>query len=232
MYMMRDIKMGLGAALIVWSMFYGAGVAHHSWAPPKEPPVAARAIYLDKQDATVMLLAAGAQGSGFFIDPHYIVTNAHVAEDVGTEVEIYHPDRGFTYGTTIYSNRKVDLAVVYTTTPAPDFYVLADYYPEIGQRVFNIGSPYSECNTLGEGQVTGIGRVAIVDGVFRAHLLQVNTGIAPGSSGSPIIDINGKVVAIVSMRVASPEFGYGPEAARYRKILYAAVADHQLLIGN
>lgn len=68
--------------------------------------------------------------------------------------------------------------------------------PDMGQRIYTIGCPLNNRGTVSSGYVDG--PVGVVDG---QALLQVRMEVEPGSSGSPVFDRDGTLVAVVKGRL-------------------------------
>jgi len=68
--------------------------------------------------------------------------------------------------------------------------------PDMGQRVFSIGCPLDHKGTVSKGFVDGTPK--LVDG---QPLLQVRMEVEPGSSGSPVFNSKGNLVAVVKGRL-------------------------------
>src|SRR5207244_9673605 len=68
--------------------------------------------------------------------------------------------------------------------------------PEVGSRVAVIGSPFGLEGTVSEGIISGH-RDAKKDDQW----LQMTAAVSPGSSGSPVVDENGKVVGIATFLI-------------------------------
>ena len=65
----------------------------------------------------------------------------------------------------------------------------------MGERVFSIGCPNNLWGTLSPGTINGPPRLVNV-----RPLWQVEMNIYPGSSGSPVFDAQGQLVAMVKGR--------------------------------
>lgn len=138
-------------------------------------------------------------GSGFLIaQDGYIVTNAHVVGEESTVTVKFN--QGFTLeGRVVKVNRDFDLALV--KTPGEDMAAMAlgdDAQLLIGEELFAIGTPLDE--QLGQTVTRGImsGRREFQGRTF----LQTDVSINPGNSGGPIVDENGKVVGVATLKIA------------------------------
>lgn len=149
---------------------------------------------------------AYASGSGFVLENHIFVTNHHVIKDgVGITVKL----DGLTYdnkGWYLFDNDKFDLFGVYlsssysdvgrVTGTSPSKYLPFSLdLPEIGDKVYAIGSPLGLENTLSEGIVSGI---RDNDGVT---MIQHTADTDHGSSGGALINEYGEVIGITSSGV-------------------------------
>jgi serine protease Do len=143
-------------------------------------------------------------GSGFFIDPRgYLITNHHViASEVDTEYEGYSrlyirlpddPDERVPARVVGY-DRIFDIALLKVELDAPYVLSFTDLRSlEPGRRIIAIGSPGGLENTITSGIISATGRRFLQMG----DALQVDVPINPGSSGGPLLDENGNVVAVV-----------------------------------
>jgi S1-C subfamily serine protease len=147
-----------------------------------------------------------ATGSGFVIDGGMFITNHHVTEGgVGIKVKL----DGVTYdnkGWYWMDNVKTDLfglflSTSYTTdghTSGTSPYKYLSYQtelPEIGDKVYAIGSPYGLENSISDGIVSGI---RTVDGVT---MIQHTADIDHGSSGGALLNEYGDVIGVTSSGV-------------------------------
>lgn len=133
-----------------------------------------------------------ASGSGFYIDDgKKIVTNSHVIEKAnkikvidsnGVEKIVRHVS---------FFSKARDLAVI-SLFEAGKPLDIANKIPEVGESVVTIGNPRGLESTLSTGIVSGIRRI---EGVT---LIQTTTPISPGSSGGPLMSLDGKVIGITT----------------------------------
>jgi serine protease Do len=147
-------------------------------------------------------------GSGFMVYPNYFVTNSHVAScsTTGKLVvkiagSVYHNgDEGWyhfdnadrdLYGTVISTSFDEE---GYATGDSPPtvFNIVSTELPEIGDKIYAIGSPQGLENSISEGIVSGIREQ---DGMTY---IQHTADIDHGSSGGVLLDQYGYVIGITS----------------------------------
>lgn len=133
------------------------------------------------------------QGSGFFIGENGLaVSNYHVFKGTGIGAEaIKMPNDNTAYKVTdIYQRSEDEDFILFRVGYDNDSYIpIASKRPEIGQRVFAIGSPRGLENTFSSGEVSQ----------WRGeNLMQISALIDHGSSGGALINEYGEVVGITS----------------------------------
>ena len=178
-------------------------------AAPAVVPAAAVAVAslssreLAKQSlpATVSLHCRESIGSGFFVEPDLVLTNAHVLCPAGEKIQAVLSDGQRLTGDTVRSNTAIDLALVRLPGARARPLPLGDVGDlALGDRVMMIGSPMGLEFTVHEGLVSHMGRVA--QGVAY---IQLDIKLNPGNSGGPIIDEQGRAVGIVTLKQAQAE---------------------------
>lgn len=134
----------------------------------------------------------GNQGTGFNLAPQgLIVTNRHVI-DSATSVEITFADGTRYIGQEIETIEGYDLAIIRLDGVGLPFLNLgAESLPEAGQVVTIIGNPYGFQRISARGEILGYAQVN------NEPIFVINANIAPGSSGSPVLDAEGSVVGII-----------------------------------
>jgi S1-C subfamily serine protease len=172
--------------------------------------------------SVVSIHAGSGRGTGFFVRPDIVLTNAHV---VGTNTSVRLQS-----GSTDYQARVVrlspgaDLAVlqVDSANPQQAFLTLGSARAvRAGQEVIAIGFALGVLsNTVTRGIVSAVRNTGSV------VLIQTDAAINPGNSGGPLVDRAGVVVGVSSMRVAGSQGGEG--------LAFAVAIDHgtQLLNGD
>ena len=138
-------------------------------------------------------------GSGTIIRPDgYILTNSHVIQ--GAErIAVTFYDGRMLEGEIVGVCPSADIAVIKVGAeglPAVEF---ADSDKvKVGQPVFAIGNPFGLPGgpTVTSGVISAIGRTIRSKSGTLEDLIQTDAAINPGNSGGPLIDENGKAVAI------------------------------------
>jgi len=142
--------------------------------------------------------AAGKQtglGTGFFVDDSHVVTCYHVI-DGATKAKI-KTATGKTYQVKgiSASDRIADVVRLSLASPVKGAKSLAlsKSLPKQGEKVVVFGSPLGLELTVSDGIVSAIRDIPGV-----AKIIQITAPISPGSSGSPVLNLKGEVVGVVT----------------------------------
>jgi serine protease Do len=145
-------------------------------------------------------------GSGFIVDPAgYIVTNEHVverAEDL--KIQVTTSD-GKTYEARYVSgDPSTDIAFIKIDCDQPLPYIdLNDPSPNLlGQTVLALGNPLGYGSSVSRGILSATNRAISINEQEYKDLLQTDAAINPGNSGGPLIDLQGKLVGVNSVKMA------------------------------
>ena len=138
------------------------------------------------------------RGSGFFIDLDRIVTNRHVL-DGAYRAEI-HSSTGAIYPvkSVLAVDAEGDIALLKVDTPVSGIRPLPiiKTTPQEGESVVVIGNP------LGlEGSVTNGIVSAVRDIPTFGRIIQITAPISAGSSGSPVVNMQGEVIGIATLQI-------------------------------
>ena len=151
--------------------------------------------------AVVAIETSTGRGSGFFVQPDTIVTNAHVAGS-DASVRIHLASGGTLTARVDKVAADIDLAVLKLPS-APDRTTvsLGDVgHVRSGEDVLAIGSSLGVFqNSVTRGIVSGVRRTGNV------VLIQTDAAINPGNSGGPLLDRNGVVIGINTMSIRSAQ---------------------------
>jgi S1-C subfamily serine protease len=162
--------------------------------------------------AVVLIETGTGRGSGFYVRPDLLVTNAHVVRGSSTvTVKFADGKSGAASVRSVADN--LDLALLKPAPGSEGTAVLglsSITRVRTGQEVVAIGSALGVLqNTVTRGIVSALRN----DGGLM--LLQTDAAINPGNSGGPLLDRTGQVVGVNTMKVG--------EAA---SIGFAVAADH------
>ena len=138
------------------------------------------------------------RGSGFFIDVDRVVTNRHVIEgafraEVHSSAGSIYPVKGV-----LAVDAEGDIAVLKVEAPANQVRPLAldRTSPQEGESVVVIGNPFGL-----EGSVTNGIVSAVRDIPTFGRIIQITAPISPGSSGSPVVNMQGQVIGVATLQI-------------------------------
>lgn len=138
------------------------------------------------------------RGSGFFIDSDRIVTNRHVIEgayraEVHSSTGSIYPVKGV-----LAVDAEGDLALLKIEAPANEVRPLSldRTSPQEGESVVVIGNPFGL-----EGSVTNGIVSAVRDIPTFGRIIQITAPISPGSSGSPVVNMQGQVIGVATLQI-------------------------------
>lgn len=135
----------------------------------------------------------GYQGSGFFINSDGLaVSNYHVFQgtNIGAEqIKLANSDEVYKVTEVIHSDAEEDFILFRVGASNTNYIPIAKYKPQVGEKVYAIGSPRGLENTFSSGEVSQ----------WRdKNLMQISALIDHGSSGGALINEYGEVVGITS----------------------------------
>lgn len=141
----------------------------------------------------------------------YIVTNQHVVANA-KEVEIVLNDDERIPATVLGGDTLTDLAVLEVDGASIDTVAKFGTADElaVGETVLAIGNPLGLdfANTVTKGIISGLNRTVEVDtnkdgqADWITEVLQTDAAINPGNSGGALVNSNGEVIGINSMKIA------------------------------
>lgn len=141
----------------------------------------------------------------------YILTNHHVIEDA-SYVKILTSQEKEVEAELLGSDEYSDIAVLsISAEEVLQVSTLGDSTEiELGDTVFTVGSPLGSkyMGTVTKGIVSGQDRKVTVNlstGSFIMNVLQTDAAINPGNSGGPLLNINGEVIGITSLKLVQDE---------------------------
>ncbi|MCP4759364.1 MAG: PDZ domain-containing protein [Planctomycetes bacterium] len=137
-------------------------------------------------------------GSGVIVSTDgLIVTNHHVIAGVDQIIVTLH-DGSTHKAKSLGIDRGTDLAIIKIdgTDLTPAAFTESDG-PRVGQWVLAVGSPFGLSQSFSAGIISATGRSGLGLSKYE-RLIQTDAAINPGSSGGPLIDLQGRIVGINS----------------------------------
>lgn len=175
-------------------------------APPVPPEISvpeksasARSPIEHAANCTFMIKGASRLGTGFFVSANGIAaTCKHVVEGVQTLNAVLDNQKEYPLHI-IAMSQKYDLALVQVLAPDKfPFLSLRDAENLVpGERLFTIGSSVGLQSTVTDGVFTGLRKL----GRSEETLIQFSAPVNHGNSGGPLLDAQGLVIGVVSMKV-------------------------------
>lgn len=215
------VSFGLLIAVLVGGK-YGGGSGIGSLRPgiTAEDDEAVAGVEQAKHSVVVIetkTATGGGTGTGIIMTENgYIATNHHVIEGA-TSIKVTFYDGTVLSAQLIGSSEMDDLGVIKVNTSGLPVAAFADSDScYVGQTVYAIGTPagpdYGWSTT--KGIISYKNREVKMyadDGTLqkKLRLLQTDANVNPGNSGGPLVNTNGEVVGVVSMRMADGFEGIG-----------------------
>ena len=169
-------------------------------------PLSPAAIFRRARSAVVVIRTPDGLGSGFVVHASgVVVTNLHVvAGQTEIKVLLANGKEAPAVGIEALDDQR-DLVALRIKRRAPSLALAESDRVAPGQPVVAIGSPLGLEATISEGIVSGLR--AFEDGT---RVVQVTAPISPGSSGGPILNVYGEVIAVATFKILGGEnLGFG-----------------------
>src|SRR2546423_4851897 len=139
------------------------------------------------------------RGSGFFIDKDRVVTNRHVIDGAFRAEVHLSSGSSFQVKTVLAVDAEGDVALLKVDAPANLVRPLPldRTSPQEGESIVVIGNPFGL-----EGSVTNGIVSAVRDIPGFGRIIQITAPISPGSSGSPVVNMQGQVIGVATLQIA------------------------------
>jgi len=136
-------------------------------------------------------------GSGMILDRHgYILTNYHVVKGF-TTIRVQLADRRTLPAEVIGTDPRTDVAVIRIKSPVPRDLSTVQFgdsrTTQDGDLVLAVGAPFGLVESVTNGIVSATGRADLSD---YEDFLQTDAPINPGSSGGPLVNMQGQVIGM------------------------------------
>jgi tetratricopeptide (TPR) repeat protein len=142
-------------------------------------------------------------GSGFFLRPGQVVTNLHVIRrSVRAEIKTLDgKGKVFPVNGILAVDEEGDLALLSVEMPPLErarSSELASELPDEGESIFVIGNPLKLEGSVSDGIVSAVREVP-----NSYRIIQITAPISHGNSGSPVFNLRGQVLGVVTVKVTN-----------------------------
>ncbi len=191
----------------VYTQVFGAFGAESSILLPTPGPSAVSSPALTTAEASVVKVTGEAtscsqaiEGSGFFISPHHVLTNAHVVAGVDTDLQVTANNAQYTARVVLYDPQR-DLAVLYVpglNLPSLQFGGPAPYGASAAVAGYPLNATALQVTGAGVGRAfTANGPDIYGTGSVNRQMYAIRSDIQPGNSGGPLLSSAGNVYGVV-----------------------------------
>ena len=152
-------------------------------------------------------------GTGFIVsNDGYIVTNQHVSGEKNSTCYVTLENGKNYKASVVWSDTDLDLSIIKINANNLEYLDLGDSDKiKVAEQVYAIGNPigFEFQRTVTSGIISGLNRTIKLeeDGKtsYMEDLIQTDATINPGNSGGPLINKNGEVLGINSVKITSAE---------------------------
>lgn len=225
------IRRTLGFAGMLIALAMAAAVAIVPLSRPEPPPAArqagpvARVAAASRAAVLAIFVRQGDgpeefSGTGFVAGANgLVITCRHVVEGADS-LSAQTADGKRLSLTLVYADPAGDLALLWLPEGRYHALALAESTPAVGDEVVAVGAPLGQYDTVTAGVVSHVGRGVDYGFGLIPGLIQHSAAAAPGSSGCPVLDLEGRVVGVHCAGVPrTTGFGMAIPAAAVRRLL-------------
>jgi tetratricopeptide (TPR) repeat protein len=137
------------------------------------------------------------RGSGFFVAQDKVITNRHVIENAQrVEISLMN-DKHYTVKGVLAVDGEGDLALLQVDVPKENVspLLIDKTTPQEGESIVVIGNPYGLEGSVSNGIVSAVREIP-----GYGKIIQITAPISPGSSGSPVVNMQGQVVGVATLQ--------------------------------
>lgn len=152
-------------------------------------------------------------GTGMIVTENgYILTNEHVSGAKYTTCYVTLPNGKSYKANVVWSDSDIDLAIVKINAKNLNYVTFGNSSSvKVGEKVYAIGNPigYEFQRTVTSGIISAVNRTITIEeenkSSYMEDLIQTDATINPGNSGGPLINSQGEVIGINSVKITSAE---------------------------
>lgn len=152
-------------------------------------------------------------GTGMIItNDGYILTNQHVCGNKYSTCYVTLENGKLYSGNVVWADSDIDLAIVKINAKSLKNIKFGDSENiKVGEQVYAIGNPigYEFQRTVTSGIISAVNRTIKIQENqtenYMENLIQTDATINPGNSGGPLINLNGEVIGVNTIKITSAE---------------------------
>ena len=152
-------------------------------------------------------------GTGIIISKKgYILTNEHIVGEKNENCYVFLDYNKKIKAKVVWSDNQIDLAIIKVNCEFNKCAIIGNSENlKIGQKVYSIGNPVSISfsKSVSEGIIGGLNRNLKFEEngqkMYLNNLIQTDATINSGSSGGALIDINGNLIGVNTIKMSSAE---------------------------
>jgi serine protease Do len=158
---------------------------------------------VNRLQPSIVQVRNGGRGAGTGIiwsTDGYIITNHHVVPGDKAAIHVHLSDGRVLEARAVDRHPKQDLAMLQISAGDLQAASAGDSSKlRVGEWVFAIGNPWGQRGVVTAGIVSGFGSARHNDDEQPTHYIKSDVHLAPGNSGGPLLDAEGRVVGINAM---------------------------------
>lgn len=169
-------------------------------------------------------------GTGFVVDKRgYILTNSHVVSDGQVkQVKVILDGSKTVKGDVIWNDTSLDLAVVKVNADGLTVAELGNSdNVKVGDIAIAIGNPLGTelLSSVTQGIISGLDRDVSTSTSNMSGLIQTDASINPGNSGGPLLNQEGQVIGINTVKANADNLGFSIPINIAKNILQKVIED-------
>lgn len=152
-------------------------------------------------------------GTGIIVSENgYILSNSHVTGGKYSSCYVTLEDKNTYSGEVVWADFDLDLSITKINADNLKYAKLGDSEKiRIGEETYAIGNPigYEFRRTVTAGIISALNRTIKIDednkSTYMSNLIQTDATINPGNSGGPLINSEGEVIGVNTVKITSAE---------------------------
>ena len=152
-------------------------------------------------------------GTGIIVSENgYILSNSHVTGGKYSSCYVTLEDKNTYSGEVVWADFDLDLSITKINVDNLKYAKLGDSEKiRIGEETYAIGNPigYEFRRTVTAGIISALNRTIKIDednkSTYMSNLIQTDATINPGNSGGPLINSEGEVIGVNTVKITSAE---------------------------